>query len=42
MYNCNLRIFRRDHGSKYVPSSEFYIENDNVMADLVEDFIRKF
>lgn len=42
MYNCNLWFYRRDHGNKCVSSSDFYIGNDNVMADLMEDFICKF
>lgn len=42
MYNCNLWIYRRNHGNKCVSSSDFYIGNDNVMADLFEDFICKF
>lgn len=42
MYNCKLRIYRWDHGNKCISSSDCYIGNDNVMADLMEDFICKF
>lgn len=42
MYNCNLWIYRRNHGNECVSSSDFYIGNDNVIADLFEDFTCKF
>lgn len=42
MYNCKLWIYKRDHGNKCISSSDCYIGNDNVMADLMEDFICKF
>lgn len=41
-YNCNLWICKRKYENKCVSSSEFYVENDNVMADIPEDFICKF
>lgn len=42
MCNCNFWIYKRDHGNKCVSSKDFYMGNDNVMADLLEGFICKF